>query len=68
MAAPVYLDGTDRRYAYRVVARRVYRKQRLPAGLFDRDGPERLILITCGGPFHAGRYADNVVVFAEPAS
>jgi hypothetical protein len=36
--------------------------------LFAREGPPRLTLITCGGPFLAefGSYRDNVVVVAEP--
>jgi hypothetical protein len=35
--------------------------------LFARDGPPRLTLITCGGPFlpEFGSYRDNVVVVAE---
>ncbi len=34
---------------------------------FARDGPLRLVLITCGGPYDAdaGGYRDNVVVVAE---
>jgi len=35
---------------------------------FDRSGPPRLILVTCGGAFRRdiGHYTDNVVVTAEP--
>jgi hypothetical protein len=66
VGAAVYVDGHARRHAYRVVARRTYRKQHLPAAVFDRDVPHRLVLITCGGAFRAGRYEDNVVVYAEP--
>ncbi len=54
---------------YRVTGRRQYAKAALPAGeVFSQDVQERLVLITCGGPFdaNAGGYADNVVVFAEP--
>jgi hypothetical protein len=46
----------------------VIRKQALPLDeLFRRDGPPRLTLLTCGGPFLAeyGSYRDNVVVVAE---
>jgi hypothetical protein len=41
----------------------------LPATIFDQNGPERLALITCGGPFDpsTGSYEDNVVVTAYPA-
>ena len=37
-------------------------------GGFRRDGPPRLTLLTCGGPFleEYGSYRDNVVVVAEP--
>jgi hypothetical protein len=61
-------DGTTTRW--RVVARDLIRKRALPLEeLFRRDGPPRLTLITCGGPFLAEylSYRDNVVVVAEPA-
>jgi hypothetical protein len=37
--------------------------------LFQRTGPPRLVLLTCGGEFQPElrSYADNVVVVAEPA-
>jgi Sortase domain len=57
------------RRSYVVTGRRVYPKTGgLPADLFAIDGPPRLVLITCGGPFDraAGSYLDNVVVFAAP--
>jgi len=65
IGAMVYVDGETRRFSYRVAARRVYRKQRLPAEVFDRGVPHRLVLITCGGPFHDGHYDDNVIVYAS---
>ena len=36
--------------------------------IFARVGTRSLVLITCGGAFDSstGRYADNVVVIAEP--
>jgi sortase (surface protein transpeptidase) len=46
-------------------------KDELPVEqIFDRRGPPRLVLITCGGDFDedAGRYPDNVAVTAEPAA
>ena len=61
-------EGTTTRW--RVVSRDVIRKRALPLDrLFSRDGPPRLTLITCGGPFLPGfrSYRDNVVVVAEPA-
>jgi sortase (surface protein transpeptidase) len=54
---------------WRVVARDVIRKRALPLDeLFRREGPPRLTLLTCGGPFvpEYGGYRDNVVVVAEP--
>jgi hypothetical protein len=41
----------------------------LPPEVFAVGGPPRLVLITCGGAFdrRTRNYADNVVVFAEPA-
>jgi len=53
---------------WRVVSRELLSKQVLPVDrIFSRDGPPRLTLITCGGPFlpELGRYRDNVVVVAE---
>jgi hypothetical protein len=59
--------GTSTRW--RVLSRELIQKQAMPLNrLFARDGPPRLTLITCGGPFlaEAGSYRDNVVVVAEP--
>jgi hypothetical protein len=56
--------------AYRVVTRTAVEKPALPvAELFADDGPERLVLVTCGGPYlrDVGAHRDNVVVVAEPA-
>ncbi|WP_195908150.1 class F sortase [Nostocoides sp. HKS02] len=55
--------------SYVVTARRSFlKRQGLPPDLFRADGPPRLVLITCGGPFDATArsYLDNVVVFAVP--
>ncbi|MBA3530008.1 MAG: class F sortase [Propionibacteriaceae bacterium] len=54
---------------------RVRSVQRFPAKdfpatrVYRRDGPPGLALITCGGQYDrtAGRYLDNVVVFADRA-
>jgi Sortase domain len=66
----VLLYGADGRVrSYRTTARRQVVKADLPADLFTADGPPRLVLITCGGPFDpaARHYADNVLVYATPA-
>ncbi len=60
-------DGVPSRW--QVVAREEFDKQVVPlADLFTREGPPRLVLITCGGPFLSDirSYRDNVVVVAEP--
>lgn len=54
---------------YHVTAARTYPKSAgLPPDVFTHTGPERLVLITCGGPFDAssGNYEDNIVVYASP--
>ena len=56
---------------WRVVSRELIEKRALPlAALFQRAGPPRLVLLTCGGEFlpELRSYADNVVVVAEPLS
>lgn len=62
-------DANGAETRWRVVSRELISKQALPLDrLFSRDGPPRLTLITCGGPFlpEFGSYRDNVVVVAEP--
>jgi sortase (surface protein transpeptidase) len=62
-------DAAGSTTRWRVVAREVVTKQALPLDrVFGRDGPPRLVLVTCGGPFlpEYGSYRDNVVVVAEP--
>ncbi|GIG23650.1 hypothetical protein Cch01nite_43740 [Cellulomonas chitinilytica] len=61
------VDGKD--HAYRVVDVQRVPKEAAPVDLwFDRTGPPRLVVVTCGGTFRrdTGHYADNVVVTAEP--
>jgi hypothetical protein len=59
-------DGTRGDYAVVEVAR--YDQQALPEELFDREGPERLRIITCGGEYlpEEGGYQLNLVVTAVP--
>lgn len=59
-------DGSTRRYW--IVALETYRKDSLPEDIFARTGPERLVLITCGGSFNEQlrSYDSNVVAYAEP--
>ena len=61
--------GTTTRY--QVSARRVYVKEHgLPADLFNQQGPGRLVIISCGGPFDSSTrsYQDNIAVFATPTT
>jgi sortase (surface protein transpeptidase) len=65
----VVTDAAGAATRWRVTARELLDKQALPVEvLFRRDGPPRLTLVTCGGPFlpEVGGYRDNVVVVAEP--
>ncbi len=60
-------DETD--VSYTVTEVTVYAKTELPvANLFDEAGPERLVLITCGGQFSPSlrHYDSNIVVIATP--
>jgi sortase (surface protein transpeptidase) len=62
--------GTEDGEQHWVVSGRTrYPKTELPIEtVFAVGGAPRLVLITCGGQFDAGRrsYTDNVVVYAEP--
>jgi sortase (surface protein transpeptidase) len=61
-------DGAVLRFQVRSVER--FAKEELPVDrLFDRSGPSRLVLVTCGGEFDraARSYQQNVVVTAERA-
>jgi hypothetical protein len=53
---------------YRITSVRLVLKDRLPNDIFSLRGRERLVLVTCGGPFdeRTGSYIDNVVVTAIP--
>jgi hypothetical protein len=64
----VITDRAGDEHAYRVSSRRHVARTRLPVDdLFDRDGPPRLVVLTCGGAYDARNgYHDNIVVIAEP--
>lgn len=61
-------DGSRRTYRVESIER--VRKAALPDRLFDRTGPHRLVLVTCGGTFDttSRTYSDNVIVTARPTS
>jgi len=67
-AVTVLARGSAMRYVVRAV--RSYPKTAgLPSQVFAQDGPEELVLITCGGALDTstGNYADNVVAYATSA-
>lgn len=71
LGARIDVTGADDRVrAYRVTARRTYRQERLPADLFTADGPHRLALVTCAGPYDRalGRYERNLVLYTTPVA
>ncbi|MEA2170865.1 MAG: hypothetical protein QOF76_4165 [Solirubrobacteraceae bacterium] len=51
---------------YKVQSVKRVLKAKLPKNLFTRKGPERLVLVTCGGPFlpDIGHYRDNIILTA----
>lgn len=62
-------DGATR--VYRIASRETVPKEELAdSGVFRRDGPPVLTLITCTGPYlkDRGGYQDNLVVTAVPES
>lgn len=62
-------DGTVHRYTVSSVER--IAKPQVPLDdVFDRAGPPRLVLLTCGGAWDAsvGHYEDNVIVTAVPGA
>jgi LPXTG-site transpeptidase (sortase) family protein len=62
-----YVDGSAREFE--VVAVRQYPKGELPADeLFTSDGPDQVVLVTCGGSFNRqlSSYDDNIVAYAVP--
>ncbi|HEY4347808.1 MAG TPA: sortase [Gaiellaceae bacterium] len=54
---------------YRVVSVQTMLKAQLPTSIWSQKGKNRLVVVTCGGPFDqaTGHYRDNVVVTAVPA-
>ncbi|HET9139163.1 class F sortase [Actinophytocola sp.] len=65
------VTDTGRTLRYQVVSRQRFDKADVPLDrVFDRTGPPRLTLVTCGGAFDrgTGNYRDNIVVTAVPRS
>lgn len=64
----VLIDGEQHDYKVTKPPFRVAKNSGMPAEVNDTTGPNKLVLITCGGEFVGGSlgYADNVFVVAEP--
>ena len=62
------VTAAGRRFTYRIASVRSYPKSALPATVYAADGPPRLVLVTCGGPFDSatGHYRDNIIIIAVP--
>lgn len=63
----VYDDGSESDFEVQALAQ--YDKEVLPLErLFDRTGPARLVLITCGGAFNpqVRSFEDNLIVYGTP--
>jgi LPXTG-site transpeptidase (sortase) family protein len=60
-------DGSVQGYEVERVAQ-IAKGDLAASGVFDRTGPPRLALITCGGTFDAAArsYRDNIVAYAAP--
>ena len=64
----VLIDGTPRTFRVTQAPYRLPKGSDFPPEVNDATGPNRLVLITCGGQFVGGAlgYADNIITIAEP--
>ena len=75
-AVVVTTDSKGVRTSWRVIALDSIDKKALPAGIFTRNGPRRLVLVTCGGNLlhidgpNGGynTYQNNTLAYAVPAT
>jgi LPXTG-site transpeptidase (sortase) family protein len=65
----VLTSADGRTKSYRVVSVKRMLKANLPTEIWSQHSPNRLFVVTCGGPFDSvtRHYRDNVVVAAVPA-
>jgi hypothetical protein len=68
-ATIVVTSADGRTKSYRVVSVKRMLKANLPTDIWSQQAPNRLFVVTCGGPFDpvTRHYRDNVVVTAVPA-
>ena len=64
----VVIDGQERLFRVTEKPYRLPKGANFPDVVNDTDGPNRLVLITCGGKFIGGAlgYEDNIITVAEP--
>lgn len=66
----ILIDGEPRTFRVTQAPYRLPKGSDFPPEVNDMDGPNRVVLITCGGQFVGGAlgYADNIITVAEPVS
>ena len=64
----VVIDSEPRTFRVTQAPYRLPKGSDFPPEVNDATGPNRLVLITCGGQFVGGAlgYADNIITVAEP--
>ncbi len=64
----IKIDGTPKTFRVTKAPYRLPKGSDFPPEVNDATGPNRLVLITCGGQFVGGAlgYADNIITIAEP--
>jgi sortase (surface protein transpeptidase) len=67
-AIVVLTTADGRTKSYRVVSVRHMLKANLPTDIWSQQAPNRLFVVTCGGPFDpvTRHYLDNIVLAAVP--
>lgn len=66
----ILIDGAPRTFRVTQAPYRLPKGSDFPPEVNDATGPNRLVLITCGGQFVGGAlgYADNIITIAEPVA
>lgn len=66
----ILIDGEPRTFRVTQAPYRLPKGSDFPPEVNDMEGPNRVVLITCGGQFVGGAlgYADNIITVAEPVA
>lgn len=66
----ILIDGEPRTFRVTQAPYRLPKGSGFPPEVNDMNGPNRVVLITCGGQFVGGAlgYADNIITIAEPVA